>query len=191
MDSMFKKRMHVLAALLFLAAFPPYIWAIITNDAVTPSFLTWIVWASVDSLLLFAMLKEGGKSGQLVGAVTGAWIVTILSIFFGELTIGTTEWLVIAGTAVGMALWYWTGKASIAIIVTNAMIFIGSFPTFEKAYLDPLSEDLFAWSIWSVSCVIALLAVEKWDWKNALQPLTFTVIEFTVLGLILIRPLFI
>jgi len=57
-------------------------------------------------------------------------------------------------------------------------------------YANPPQEDPIAWSIWLVSCVFALFAIRKWDVANALQPLTFTVIEATVVFLIIVRPIF-
>ena len=182
--------MNTLSVILFFVAFLPYIWAIINGQA-EPSPISWIIWATVDTLALLAMRKERTINGQIVGAVMGAWVITILAIIFGKPTMGKIEWVSISGAAIGIILWQKTGNAVIAIVSSQIAVFIAAFPTFEKAWANPRKEDPISWSIWFVSCVCALLAIrkEKWTLSNALQPITFTVIETVMVVLVVIRPL--
>jgi len=180
--------MNFIAGLLFFAAFLPYVFAIISGET-TPSPVTWFIWAAVDTLVLVAMLREKARSGQLIGAVMGAWLITILAVFYGNPTMDPVEWISIAGAVLGITLWKYTGRALLAIICSNVVIFIGSFPTFANAYVDPATEDPVAWSIWFVSCIFALFAVRKWDVANAMQPVTFFVIETIMVLLVVVRPL--
>lgn len=180
--------MNILAGVLFFLAFPFYVWATM-NGPTVPSPVSWAIWASVDTLALAAMRKEKVTSGQLTGAVAGAWVVTALALVYGKPTMGSIEWISIAGAATGIILWQWKGDAVFAIICSQAAVLIGAFPTFIGAYQNPSQEDPVAWSVWFVSCIFALLAVRKWDLANALQPVTFTIVEGTVFVLIVVRPL--
>ncbi|MFH0891277.1 MAG: hypothetical protein V1867_00685 [Candidatus Falkowbacteria bacterium] len=180
--------MNTLSGVLFFAAFLPYVLSIMSGNTV-PSPVSWIIWACVDTLALIAMRKEGAKSGQLTGAVAGAWLITILALIFGgKPSMGATEWLSVAGAAIGIILWQRTGNAVCAIVSSQIAVFIGAFPTFARAYSNPAQEDPVAWLIWLASCVCALFAVRKWDLANALQPLTFTVVECVMVYLVVIRP---
>ncbi len=179
--------MNTLAGVLFFIAFLPYIWAIVNGQTV-PSPVSWAIWASVDTLALVAMRKEKATSGQLTGAVTGAWIITVLALVFGKPTMGFIEWVSIAGAAAGIILWQKTGNAVLAIICSQVAVFTGAIPTFAGAYQNPAQEDPIAWSIWFVSCICALLAIKKWNLANALQPLTFTAIETVMVTLVVICP---
>lgn len=179
--------MNIISGVLFFVAFLPYVWAIVNGQTV-PSPVSWAIWASVDTLVLLAMRKEKAMSGQLTGAVAGAWIITILALFFGKSTMGSIEWVSIAGAVTGIVLWQRTGNAVLAIICAQIAVFTGAIPTFIGAYTNPLQEDPIAWSIWLTSCVCALFAIKKWDLANTLQLLTFTAIETVMVILVVIRP---
>ena len=179
--------MNALSGVLFFVAFLPYIWAIVNGQTV-PSLVTWAIWAIVDTLALLAMRKEKAACGQLTGCVIGAWIITVLALAFGKPTMGSIEWVSIAAAVIGIVLWQKTGNAVLAIICSQVAVFAGAIPTFVGAYTNPLQEDPLAWSIWLVSCVCALFAIRKWNLANALQPLTFTMIQTIMVILVIIRP---
>lgn len=181
--------MNTLSGILFFIAFLPYIWAI-RNGETVPSPVSWAIWASIDTLSLIAMRKEKAGIGQITGATAGAWFVTILAIWYGQPTIGLIEWVSIVGAVTGIILWKVTGNAVIAIVCAQAAALSGAIPTIVGAYLHPSTEDRIAWSIWTASCICALFAIKKWNLANALQPLTFTTIEITMVILVVIRPLF-
>lgn len=179
--------MNIVSGVLFFIAFLPYVLAIVNGQTV-PSPVSWAIWASVDTLVFLAMRKEKAMSGQVTGAVAGAWIITILALIFGKPIIESIEWVSIAGAVIGIVLWQITGNAILAIICAQVALFAGAIPTFIGAYANPAQEDPIAWFIWLTSCVCALLAIKKWDLANALQPLTFTAIEAIMVILVVIRP---
>lgn len=185
-----KIRVNTISGVLFFLGFGPYIWAIL-NHQTMPSPVSWTIWASVDTLVLVAMKKKKAVTGQLTGAVCGAWLITTLALVFGKPTMGLIEWVSVAGAVIGIVLWQKTGDAILAIICSSLALFVGSFPTFANAYRNPSQEDPVSWTIWTISCVFALLAIPKgkWDLANTLQPLTFMVVETTVFFLVVIRPL--
>ncbi len=182
-----KKTINTVSGILFFVAFLPYVWAIVNHQTV-PSPVSWAIWACVDTLVLLAMKKEKAPIGQITGAVAGAWIITLLAVIFGKPTMGSIEWVSIVGAVTGIILWQKTGNAVLAIICSQLAIFIGAFPTFANGYNNPSLENSLAWTIWFVSCLFALFAIKKWNLAEALQPITFTVIEATMVILVVIRP---
>ncbi len=178
--------MNVLSGVLFFVAFIPYVWAI-THGQTVPSPVTWAIWASVDTLTLFAMIKEKAVIGQITGAVIGAWVVTILAIFYGNPTMGSVEWISIIGALAGVILWKFTGNALLAVICAQLAVLIGAVPTIVGVYTGVLLEDPIAWSLWSFSCIPAFLAIKKWDMANVLQPLSFAVVDLSIFALVMMR----
>ena len=176
-----------ISGVLFFLAFVLYILTIL-NGLTQPSPVSWAIWGSVDVLALVAMKKKKALNGQIIGAVAGASITTVLAIMFGKPTMGSIEWVSIAGAVTGIVLWQRTGDALLAIISSQAAILIGAIPTFAGAYSNPAQENPVAWIIWLSSCVCALFAIRKWDLANALQPITFTIVEGTMVFLVVIRP---
>ena len=182
-----KKNADIASGVLFLGAFLPYVLAILQRKTV-PSPTTWAIWGSVDTLAFLAMKKKKALNGQITGAVIGAWTITALAIIFGKPTMGIVEWISVLGAMIGIALWQTTGNAVLAIICSQTATLIGAIPTFYSAYGNPTLEDPLAWTIWLLSCVCALIALKKWDLSHALQPITFTVIETTMVILVVVRP---
>jgi ABC-type thiamin/hydroxymethylpyrimidine transport system permease subunit len=104
-------------------------------------------------------------------------------------SMGNVEWVSIIGAVVGVALWQKTGNALLAIICAQVAVLAGAIPTFVGAFNHPAQEDPLSWGIWFVSCVCAMIAIRKWDMASVLQPLTFTIIETTMVVLVIVRPL--
>jgi len=182
-----KERLNTISGVLYFIAFVPYIIAILSRETI-PSPVSWAIWASVDTLALFAMKKEDATRGQLTGAVCGAWFVTVLAIIFGKPTMGSIEWVSIVGALLGIILWKKTRNAVAAIICSQIAVFVGAIPTFIHAYQNPAQENALAWIIWTISCFCALFAIKKWNIANALQPITFTVIEVIMVILVVLFP---
>lgn len=194
----FKKVMNIVAGTLFFLGVLPYLWGIITTnidpsplvEKIAPSAVTWIIWASVDTLALIAMIRKKAKNiGQLAGATVGAWSIFLLTLFFGKISMGLIEWICIAGALTGIILWKIKGDALFGVVCSQLTMIIGSIPTFVGAYYNPGQEDQLAWALWFASCLFGLLAVEKWEISKIMQPLTFTFIETVVVALIIVRPM--
>ena len=71
--------------------------------------------------------------------------------------------------------------------VSNVIVFIAAFPTFKTAWKEPEKEDLVAWTMYFISCVLALFAIPAFTLGDIAQPLTFFVIE-SVMMILLWRP---
>jgi hypothetical protein len=179
--------MGIVSGVLFFMAYLPYAWAILNHQTV-PSPVSWGIWACVDTLALIAMMKKKAGIGQIIGAVAGSWVITVLAIIFGKPSMGIIEWVSIVGALSGIVLWHRTKNATTAIICSQAATFIAAIPTFATGFANPGLENSLAWSIWFLSCVCALFAVKKWDLENSLQPINFTIIETVMVFLVVIRP---
>ena len=180
--------MNTASGVLAIVGFFPYIWAILHHQTV-PSPITWAIWAGVDLLILVAMIKKKATIGQIVGSTIGALLILAFALLFGKSEMNIAEWASIAIAIAGIVLWKKNGDAIFGIISGQIALLAGAIPTFIKTYNNPLEEDPLSWCIWWASCVFALMAIKKWNLENALQPLTFTVIETTMVTLVVIRPL--
>lgn len=175
-----------LSGVVFLIAFFPYIIAIVRKQTV-PSKASWIIWATLDSITLAGMWTAGTLNGQIVGAVTGAWIVTILSLFNGKAGWTRLDIFCFGGAALGITLWWLFNSPVIGIVVSVTVVFLAAFPTFRTAWKEPEKEDRTAWTLYWISCVLALIAVPSWTLSDAAQPISFSVIETTMM-ILLWRP---
>lgn len=175
-----------LSGLVFFTAFVPYIRAILKKET-QPAKESWLIWASLDSITLAGMVAATTLNGQIIGAVVGAWAIAILSFRYGKKGWNRLDVFCIVGAITGIGLWWWYENPVLGIVVSNVIVFIAAFPTFKTAWKEPEKEDLVAWTMYFISCVLALFAIPAFTLGDIAQPLTFFVIE-SVMMILLWRP---
>jgi hypothetical protein len=180
--------LSVIAGILFVVGFIPYIRAILVGTT-KPAKASWIIWASLDTITFAGMYVQSSLNGQIIGAIVGAWIVATLALKYG--TPGWT-WLdkfCIVGAVLGIVLWSVFSNPTLGIVTSVSVVFIGSIPTFVSAFKDPKREDKVGWTIFWVSCVCAVLAIPKLTFEDATQPITFCLIETIMMFILYVKPL--
>ena len=181
-----KETMSYLAGLFYVAAFLPYVHAILQKKT-KPKRATWIVWASLDIITLAAMYKTDTVNWQILGATVGALIVAGLSLKFGIPGWKKLDKLCLAGAILGIAFWKTFSSPTLGIMISLCVGFLGSFPTFESAWKHPERENKWAWTIFWISCVFAVIAIRHWTLDDAAQPIMFLVIETIMMYILFVH----
>lgn len=182
-----KDILSVVAGVLFVAGFVPYIRAILAGTT-KPAKASWIIWASLDTITFAGMCAKHSVNGQIVGAIIGAWIVVILALKYGTPGWTRLDKFCIAGAVSGIALWSIFSNPTLGIVTSLSVVFIGSIPTFVSAFNDPRREDKVGWTIFWVSCVCAVIAIPEFTLEDAAQPITFCLIETIMMYILYIKP---
>ena len=175
--------LSVLAGLLYVAAFVPYIRAILRKET-QPAKASWIIWASLDTITLAGMLAKHTVNGLIVGALIGAWMVVILALKYGKSGWSRLDKFCLGGAVLGIVLWGISGNPTFGIVTSLSVVFLGSFPTFASAWNDPSKEDRTAWTIFFIACVVAMFAIPARTLADAAQPVTFLVIETIMVSIL-------
>jgi hypothetical protein len=127
-------------------------------------------------------------NGQILGAVVGVWIVIILALKRGTPGWTNLDKLCLVGAALGIVLWQTFNNPVLAIVTSQIVIFLGSIPTFVSAWQDPSRENKLAWTIYWISCILAVFAIPKWTFQDAGQPINFLLIESIMMFILYVRP---
>ncbi|MBI4992462.1 MAG: hypothetical protein HZB99_04575 [Candidatus Harrisonbacteria bacterium] len=181
------KALSAVAGLLFIAAFVPYIRAILLGET-KPAKSSWLIWASLDTITLAGMYAKDTVNGQILGAVIGAWVVVALALKYGTPGWTKLDKFCLAGAVLGIVLWQAFSNPVLGIMTSLSVVFLGSIPTFMSAWTDPSREDKLAWTIFWVSCVCAVIAIPQWTLADAAQPVTFFAIETIMMYILYVRP---
>lgn len=179
-----------ISGIVFIIGFFPYIRAILRGEA-KPAKASWLIWASLDTITLAGMVAKGTLNGQIVGAVLGAWIVVVLALMKGTPGWTKLDKMCLSGAILGIALWMIFSDPVLGIMTSLSVVLIGSFPTFASASRDPSQENRSAWTLFWISCVLAVIAIPSWTLADAAQPIVFTIIESVMMYLLYIKPLFV
>lgn len=179
----FKQSLSVIAGILFIIGFIPYIRAIWRGET-KPAKASWIIWATLDSITLAGMIAKDTLNGQILGAVIGAWVVVILALLYGTSGWTKLDKFCLSGAVLGIILWQAFSSPVLGIMTSLSVVFLGSFPTFASAWKNPAQENRTAWTIFWVSCLLATAAIPRWTLADAAQPITFLIIESIMMYLL-------
>lgn len=178
--------LSVLSGVLFVAAFIPYIRAIVRKES-KPSKASWIIWAALDTITLVGMFFKDTVNGQIFGAVLGAWAVVALALKHGTPGWAKLDRFCLGGAIFGIVLWKVFNDPIFGIVTSLSVVFLGSIPTFVSAWKDKSHENKLAWIIFWISCVCAVIAIPRWTLADASQPITFFVIESIMMYILFIH----
>jgi len=202
-----KEAFSVAAGVLILIAFVPYAYSIvksrlefardswvrsvldrIVKEDAKPMKASWIIWASLDTITLGAMAAKHSLNGQIVGAVAGGWIIVVLAFKYGIPGWTRLDKFCLGGAVLGITFWAIFNNPVMGLATSVSVVFLGSFPTFASAWRDPSKESKVAWTIFWISCVFAVLAIPQLTIQDAMQPITFLVIESAMMFILFIKP---
>lgn len=181
------KTLSIFAGLLFVIGFIPYIRAILRKET-KPVKVTWLIWASLDTITLVGMFFKNTVNGQIIGAVIGGWVIVVLALKYGTSGWTKLDKFCLGGAILGIVLWQMFDNPVLGIITSQSTMFLGSIPTFVSAWKDPSREDKLAWTIFWISCVFAIIAISHWTLADATQPIMFFAVETTMMFILFIRP---
>lgn len=177
------------AGILGLAAFIPYIAAIIRGDT-RPNRATWLIWMTV-GVAAGGSYYAGGAVDTIwvaVSFIAGPLIIVIISIKRGE---GGWTWtdracLFTAGASV--FLWWLSGSALLGLCTSLVADLMGAYPTIIKAYHRPDGEDRSSWTIWAIAGAINLAAIDDWgSFTILIYPIYMFLCAGTIAALLWLR----
>jgi len=183
-----KEIFSVIAGLLFVIGYVPYIIAIVKKKT-KPAKASWIIWGVLDTIVIAGMIAADSLNGQMIGVFIGVWIVIILTLKYGSSGWTKLDKICLAGAVIGIILWQIFNNPVLGILISLGITSMGSIPTFVSAWQDPSRENKAGWTLFWFSCVFALFAIPKWTLADASQPIIFFIIE-SIMMYILYRKTF-
>lgn len=175
----------IAAGILALAAFIPYIFAILKNQA-RPSQTTWLIWMVQDILTLASYYASGAKETLWVpiGFTIGASAIAALSIKHGERGWSRLDIACLIGAGISILIWLTLNNPVIVLLMTLLIGAIGAVPTLRKAYYNPDSEDKLTWALFVISSIFNFLAVEEWKFAIVIYPIAIALIDGSIAAVV-------
>jgi hypothetical protein len=150
----------LLSGVFLISGYIPYFLDVLRGKTV-PSRASWIIWAFSTAILLFGVLGTGTHEAVWVPVAdaVGCFVIFILSIGFGTGGWSRTDQMSFLVCAASLVVWYLTGSALVALIMNLLVYISGYIPTIAKAWKEPRSESLAAWSLFLIGVLLNLLVV--------------------------------
>lgn len=168
------------AGILFFLAYVPYTWSLVRGK-IQPTKSSWVIWWLMDILSLIGMSIKHTANGQIVAAVICGALVLVLILKYGNRGWGTLDVASIIIAGIGMIFWIFTKNANSAIIAGQLVILVGAIPTIASVWERPQDENILAWMLWTVSCVVLTTGISRWTIANALQPIAFLIADGSIM----------
>lgn len=181
----------ILAGVLTLTGFVPYIWTILFGGT-RPNRATWFIWMILGVILATSYEASGADVSVWMARVDalGYGFIFALSLFRGQGGWSPVERLCLLSAGVGVLLWGLTGEPRIALYATLIIDFAGWLPTFLKTLAAPGSEDLSSWVLWTAGAFLnvgAVVVAGQSDTAIIAYPVYFMVVNGIIALLALVQ----
>lgn len=178
----------ILATLIALVSYIPYFRNIFRGKT-KPHAFSWLIWGIVTGIAFFAqILNNGGPGAWVTGFTTficGA--IFILALFKGYRKIAILDWICLILALIAIVIWIVTKNPLLSVILATLIDLIAFIPTVRKSYIEPYSETLFMYSLNGFKFVIAFLALEQISIVTSLYPLSWIILNWIFVIVILQR----
>ncbi len=160
----------------------------ILRGAARPNRATWWILTLVGGLVAASYFASGARHTMWipVSYVIGPLLVALLSLRFGEGGWTRFDRYCVVSAMVGVLVWVASDSPFIALLSFLCIDFIGLLPTFRKSYLDPESEDIWAWVLAAIAGAVNLLAIERWEASIAVYPVYIAIGNSMIAALLLL-----
>ncbi|MCE9625606.1 MAG: hypothetical protein K8R69_09190 [Deltaproteobacteria bacterium] len=177
----------IAGALSFLA-FVPYIVSTLRGIN-RPNRATWIIWTAVGISLLASYAAAGARDTLWVSGANLAAFIAVLAISFKYGEGGWTRFDIgcLVAAALGFGLWWWFDSPLPTLYSGLFIDFVGALPTIRKAWANPESEDLLAWTMFCIANAINLFAIREWSVVIASYPVYMVFITFLLMAILILR----
>lgn len=174
----------LISTLINILAFMPYL-RDVWKRKTKPHEFTWLIWCVTQGITVAALLHGGiGIVGVIplsIGALLAAFIF-LLSLRDGEKNITRSDILALSVALAAMVVWWLLDNPLLSVVMVTAIDVVGYIPTFRKSYVNPWSETVSSWGLFSLSNVFAILALNKYNLLtlNYLASISFANLSLSV-----------
>lgn len=167
-----KELLSIVAVVLTLAAFLPYIRSILKHES-KPHVFSWVIWGSTTFIVFLAQREGGGGVGAWPIGISG--VITLLIALLAwsrksDISISRLDWLFFTLALWALPLWYATADPLWAVAILTLVDVLGFGPTVRKIYHFPWSESLVFFGLFAARNLIVILALENYSLTTVLFP---------------------
>lgn len=161
-----------IAGLVSLVAFLPYIY-LVFQKKIKPNIASWIIWTSVNTLVLVSYYESGARTTIWVPLV---YVIQDLLIVAFSIRSGYIKWNVLdkmcmIGAVAGIILWLVTKNPVNALLFSLLIDVCGVFPTVRHALQKPHEEFLLSWLLIVLGSLINIFALTSWSFELSVYPI--------------------
>lgn len=183
---LFKTLLSLLAIVLTVVAFYPYIRGIL-QGSIRPHLFSWLIWSIASLVVFLAQVSANGGVGTWSMALSGGLTLCIAVLAYVKKTdnaVSNSDVLFLVAALCALPLWHFTADPLAAVLILTLVDLLGFGPTFKKVYADPYAESLPFYGLFCLRNVLAMVAMEAYSLTTLLFPLSITLGSLALMVLI-------
>ena len=184
----FKIIFAVLAVVFNLIAFYVYIKDVFIGKT-KPHIYTWLIWTITQGTATFGLWYGGGGLGaiELTIGTCLVFFVFLFSIFRGTKNITKIDTVFLILSFIAIFIWWQLQSLVLAVIMVSIIDMLGYFPSFRKTWMEPYSETISTWLLFSLGNIFSIMALTKFNALTLTYLITISVLNMAVVGICLYR----
>lgn len=165
-----QKTAGIIALALSISANVPYIIECVQGK-VKPERVSWFIWTLLGTVYFWSALREGGAVLFTTGELIGPVVAFVLSLKYG--VGGKSKFdmvmLVLALLAIG---WLVVAEQTLfSLVLALVADGIALTLTIRKLHIDPSSESRWAWGIFLISGIFAVISLTSYTLETLAFPI--------------------
>lgn len=152
--------LFLIAGILNFLGYIPYFLGTFRGKTI-PIQVSWFVWFSLGIVNLLSYYKISVILPLFgAGNVFGTLIIFLLSFKYGQKKFGFIDFFSLIGSVIGLLILFIFDLPQFALLLSVTVDLIGSIPTIYKTYINPDSEDFFAWLLFFFGSLLAFISAD-------------------------------
>jgi hypothetical protein len=153
----------ITSAIVQLAGYAIYNWAMLAGRT-RPNLTSWLVWGGISFLNTFTYFSLSSHDfvvSLMPFTITAVNVLTLgLIMWYGRFQrINRVDATALIISVIAISIWQFTSSSSIANLMIQLAIIIGTVPTVLGVWRDPAVERPLPWFLWSGAFILAIIVV--------------------------------
>jgi uncharacterized membrane protein (UPF0136 family) len=154
-----------------------------------PRIVSWGVWSVLTAIAGIASYADGQyPTAWLMAAASLTTLsVVVLGYRNGDHSLEKLDIICLIGAVMGLVLWWYSGSATLAVLVTVLIDFVGVIPTLVHSWQKPHEETWITFAFGGLGGVATMLAVDTWVVTSVAYPIYIVIANTLITSVILAR----
>lgn len=186
MNAVLRRRVLLVSGALGFIVPTYYGWTLYENHS-PQNVATWGMVFVLDMLGLILVLKDGNQKPflQIGWALASICILSAVLLNGSPLGWGRTETISVIIASIAIAIWL-TWSAEKALWAYMVAMYVSFYPLMADYWDTPQPDTLWLWLMTVVSCLLAILGAEKYNFANLFVPIAAIILNIIIAVLCLV-----
>lgn len=178
----------ILGIIFMTGSLVPYFHAM-WRKTIKPHAFSWLLWGTINSIVLAAQISEGAQSGAwpTVVSMLGTLGIGFYALKYGETEYTVSDWVFLTLALCAIPLWVMMKDPLWAVVLVCVIDLLAFFPTVRKSWKKPHQENALSFAIGSAGFFFSLMAIEKYVFSNYAYPALVMTANLVFVAMLLLR----